>query len=92
MKNNYIPVEVEREDKCERWYLDVNNLGLEELITLKNQLNGASVQCLDAMIYNKTCSSTFIHQMNNERKEAAKRNYKNKMRRRNENKSSIKRR
>ena len=67
----------------EKWYLDVTNLGLEDLITLRKELEGSSVSCLDAVIYDRTCTSTFMHQMNNERKETGKRNYKKKMKRRN---------
>lgn len=92
MKNNYIPVEVEKEGRKEIYSLDITNLGLEELIKLKKELNGLSVSCLDAVIYGRTCTSTFMHQMNKERKETGERIYKKKMRRRNENKSSLKRR
>lgn len=82
MKNNYIPVVVEREEKNEKWYLDITSLGLEELITLKNELSGISVQCLDAVIYDRTCSSTFMHQMYNERKQTGKEMYRKKIKRR----------
>ncbi|MGM9876503.1 MAG: hypothetical protein ACI310_04655 [Bacilli bacterium] len=83
MKNNYIPVDARNEGIKEKWYLDVTNLGLEDLITLRKELEGSSVSCLDAVIYDRTCTSTFVHQMNNERKETGKRNYKKKMRKRN---------
>ena len=83
MKNTYIPIEVNKQNKVKTWYLDVTNLGLEDLITLRKELEGSSVSCLDAVIYDRTCTSTFMHQMNNERKETGKRNYKKKMRRRN---------
>ena len=43
MKNTYIPIEVNKQNKVKTWYLDVTNLGLEELISLKNELNGISV-------------------------------------------------
>ena len=39
MKNTYIPIEVNKQNKVKTWYLDVTNLGLEELISLKNELN-----------------------------------------------------
>ena len=82
MKNNYIPVDARNEGIKEKWYLDVTNLGLEDLITLKNELSGISVSCLDAVIYDRTCTSTFMHQMNNERKETGKEMYRKKIRRR----------
>ena len=81
-KNIYVPVEVQQESKTRRWYLDVTNSGLEELIALKEILNGISVSALDAIIYDKTCSSTFMHQMHNERKQTGKRNIQKKIRRR----------
>ena len=36
MKNTYIPIEVMQKGKKSRWQMDVTNLGLEELISLKN--------------------------------------------------------
>ena len=82
MKNTYIPVEVMQKGKKSRWQMDVTNLGLEELISLKNELSGASVNCLDAIIYDRTCSSSFMHQMYKERKQTGKRKIQKKIRRR----------
>lgn len=82
MKNTYIPIEVNKQKKIKTWYLDVTNLGLEELISLKKELSGASVSCLEAVIYDKTCSSTFMHQMHKERKQTGKRKIQKKIRRR----------
>jgi hypothetical protein len=82
MKNTYIPVEVMQEGKRSRWQIDVTNLGLEELISLKNELNGVSVSCLDAIIYDRTCSSAFMHQIRKERKQTGKRKIQKKIRRR----------
>ena len=82
MKNTYIPVEVMQEGKRSRWQIDVTNLGLEELISLKNELKGVSVSCLDAIIYDRTCSSTFMHQIRKERKQIGKRRIQKKIRRR----------
>ena len=82
MKNTYIPVEVMQEGKRSRWQIDVTNLGLEELISLKNELNGVSVSCLDAIIYDRTCSSAFMHQIRKERKQIGKRRIQKKIRRR----------
>ena len=82
MKNTYIPVEVNKKKKVKTWYLDVTNLGLEELISLKNELSGVSVSCLDAVIYDRTCSSAFMHQMHEERKHTGKRKIQKKIRRR----------
>ena len=82
MKNTYIPVEVMQEGKRSRWQIDVTNLGLEELISLKNELNGVSVSCLDAIIYDRTCSSAFMHQIRKERKQTGKRQIQKKIRRR----------
>ena len=82
MKNTYIPVEVMQEGNRSRWQIDVTNLGLEELISLKNELNGVSVSCLDAIIYDRTCSSAFMHQIRKERKQTGKRKIQKKIRRR----------
>lgn len=82
MKNTYIPVEVMQEGKRSRWQIDVTNLGLEELILLKNQLSGVSVDCLEAVIYDRTCSSAFMHQIRKERKQTGKRKIQRKIRRR----------
>ena len=56
MKNNYIPVDARNEGIKEKWYLDVTSLGLEDLITLRKELEGSSVSCLDAVIYDRTCT------------------------------------
>ena len=82
MKNTYIPIEVNKQNKVKTCYLDVTNLGLEELISLKNELNGVSVSCLDAIIYDRTCSSAFMHQIRKERKQTGKRKIQKKIRRR----------
>lgn len=82
MKNTYIPVEVVQEGKRIRWQMDVTNLGLEELILLKNQLSGVSVDCLEAVIYDRTCSSAFICQLHEEKKQIGKRRIQKKIRRR----------
>lgn len=82
MKNTYIPVEVMQEGKRSRWQIDVTNLGLEELILLKNQLSGVSVDCLEAVIYDRTCSSAFMHRIRKERKQTGKRKIQKKIRRR----------
>ena len=82
MKNTYIPIEVMQKGKKNRWQMDVTNLGFEELISLKNELSGASVSCLDAIIYDRTCSSAFMHQMYEERKHTGKRKIQKKIRRR----------
>lgn len=82
MKNTYIPIEVMQKGKRIRWQMDVTNLGLEELISLKNELNGVSVSCLDAIIYDRTCSSAFMYQIHKERKQTGKRKIQKKIRRR----------
>ena len=82
MKNTYIPVEVMQEGKRSRWQMDVTNLGLEELISLKNELSGASVSRLETVIYYKACTSTFVHQMYKEKKQIGKRKVQKKIRRR----------
>ena len=82
MKNTYITIEVNKQNKVKTWYLDVTNLGLEEQITLKNELNWVSVSCLDSIIYDRTCSSAFMHQMHEERKHTGKRKIQKKIRRR----------
>ena len=82
MKNTYIPIDVVQEGKSSRWQMDVTNLGLEELILLKNQLSGVSVGCLEAVIYDRTCSSAFIYQLHEEKKQIGKRKIQKKIRRR----------
>ena len=69
MKNTYIPIEVNKQNKVKTWYLDVT-------------LNGVSVSCLDAIIYDRTCSSAFMHQIRKERKQTGKRKIQKKIRRR----------
>jgi hypothetical protein len=56
MKNTYIPIEVNKQNKVKTWYLDVTNLGLEELISLKNELNDLirDVEILEETISHKT--------------------------------------
>lgn len=93
MKNSYIPVmAINENNKKEKWYLDVNNLSLSELITLRKKLDGISVECLDAIIYDKTCTETFSRKLKKERAEDGKSLIRKKSKRRNENRSKMKRR
>ena len=82
MKKTYIPIKVHEDNKLRTWYLDVTNSAIEELITLKKELDGMSTECLDAVIYDRTCSSAFMHQMRAEKKQEGKRRYQKKLRRR----------
>ena len=56
MKNNYIPIWIERDRKTEVWYLDVTNLSVTELMRLKEEFKKSSsdksIQVLDAIIKN----------------------------------------
>ena len=81
MKNTYIPIEAKKKEKRKTWYLDVTNLGLEELITLKSELTGLSISCLDAVIYERTISSAFIHKKRQEQRENGRRLIRKRVRR-----------
>ena len=52
MTEIFIPIEANDNDI---WYMDVSNLSLSELISLKNQLlGGISYRALDKAIYDKS--------------------------------------
>ncbi len=54
MVKGFIPVEAKVNGKLTTWYMDVNALSLNELITLKNELKGSKVESivpLDAIIH-----------------------------------------
>ena len=53
MKEDFIPIEVWKEQKYETWHLDVSDLNLSELISLRNTLIGNSengVRVIDGII------------------------------------------
>lgn len=54
MKDNYVPVLVERENRKELWRIDVSALSITELIKLKEELLSepykTTIQTIDAMI------------------------------------------
>lgn len=59
MNDSFIPILVEDGNIDKIWYLDVSHYSLEELMILKNQLNGTlenSIRMLDKIIYGKFCS------------------------------------
>ena len=54
MVKGFIPVEAKVNGNYVVWYMDVNALSLNELITLKNELKGSKVESvvpLDAIIH-----------------------------------------
>lgn len=93
MKKGYIPVKVVNEsEEYDKWYLYVGDLGLSELINLRNELDGQSVCCIDAIIRDLTFTSTFESKMRVEVKKSGKALIRKKQKKRNENKSNLKRR
>ena len=73
MVNGFIPVEAKVNGNNTIWYMDVNSLSLNELITLKNELKGSKVESiapLDAIIYDKINWSH--HDLKVERRESQK--------------------
>ena len=61
----YIPVQVYVRTKNDTWYMDISNMGLGELIKLKNQLIGtkgdSGICTIDSIIYNEHCTSKFYY-------------------------------
>jgi len=80
MLNNFIPVEAKVKSKKCMWYLDVSNLGLNDLISLKSELKGyaKSVVSLDAIIHETidiNCQDLRTERRNYKRLNGTYRNY-----------------
>ena len=62
---DYIPVSAFTRTGDSTWYLNIENMGLSELIELKNQLYGSKVDVgisvIDGIIYKKHCTSKFYY-------------------------------
>lgn len=67
MVEKYLPVEVIRNSKKELWQLDISNLGLKELVELRNELHGMNentTRVLDGIIYGKI-DEKHLYKINN---------------------------
>ena len=54
MLENFIPIEIDGNPNTDYWHMDISNLSLSELISLKKELIGTvSCAALDAVIYDE---------------------------------------
>lgn len=77
MKEDFIPVMVQMEDKKEKWFIDISRLSLSQLISLRNSMVGLdemSVRCIDGIVYKNTSpENTYNRTIKKENKEMRRR-------------------